>query len=128
MDSWIRVYAPLLGRILLGGFFLLSGIQKALNFSGYLHFYNSFGYQNSLLFSTIIISVEIFLGLMLVVDMKTRLVSLVLAVYLITISLVFVQIGSVYQAQSFLQNIAIVGGLLMCATYGTSQWTPRWQR
>ncbi len=128
MNQWTNIYAPLLGRILLGGFFLWSGIQKALNFPAFIDFFTRPGYPYPLYFALGVLLVEIIFGIALVVDVKTRLSAIVLTIYMVTVSFLFSKIASTIDVQIFLQNMAIVGGLLTTAGYGTSRWTPGWQR
>lgn len=128
MNQWTTLYAPLLGRILLGGYFLGVGIQKALNFPAFVDFFGKSGYPSPLYFAAGVIAIEVILGIALVVDVKTRLAALILSVYVVLISFFFAQTSSVTDVQIFLQHMAIVGGLLMTAAYGTSRWTPSWQR
>lgn len=128
MNQWTNLYAPLLGRILLGGFFLWSGIQKTLNFPAFIDFFTRPGYPYPLFLALTVIVVEILFGIALIVDIKTRLSAIVLAIYMVTISLLFSKIATTVDVQIFLQNMAIVGGLLTISGYGTSRWTPSWQR
>ena len=128
MNTLLTIHAPLFGRILLGAFFLLGGIQKALNFPSFVDFFGGIITYHTVPFSLVFVSFEILLGILLIVDIKARVVSLMLVLYMILSSFIFTQISSVYNLQLFLQNMAIVGGLLMCAAYGTSRWTPAWQR
>ena len=128
MSQWTNIYAPLLGRILLGGFFLWSGIQKALNFPAFIDFFTRPGYPYPLYLALFVIILEVVFGIALIVDIKARLSAIVLAIYMVAISLLFSKIASTIDVQIFLQNMAIVGGLLTVAGYGTSRWTPGWQR
>ncbi len=128
MDRWITLYTTLIGRILLGGFFLWSGIEKALNFSGFVDFFAHKGYANPLYVAMGVLVVEILAGIALITDVKTRAAALVLAIYMLLWTFLFPQVATSGETQLFLENMAIVGGLLLTAGYGTSRWTPAWQR
>jgi putative oxidoreductase len=112
MDSSM-LYAPLVGRILLGGYFVWSGIQKILNFSAYVEYFNHTGLPYSLWLALAVVSIETLAGILLVVDFQSRLVSLWLAAYLLVSSIVFFKVSAVVDTQIFLSNLAIIGGLLV---------------
>ena len=128
MNRWITLYTTLIGRILLGGFFLWSGILKALNFSPFVDFFAHKGYANSLYIALLVLMIEVVAGIALIADVKTRASSLLLAIYLLVWTCLFQQTATGADMQLFLENLAIVGGLLMAAGSGTSRWTPAWKR
>ena len=128
MSRWTTLYATLIGRILLGGFFLWSGIQKALNFSEFVIFFANHGYANSPYIALCVVTVEVLAGIALVADVQTRIAALVLAMYMLLWTFLFPQVATAGDTQLFLENLAIVGGLLMTAGSGTSRWMPAWQR
>jgi len=127
MNQWTTLYAPLLGRILLGGFFVWTGVQKALNFPGVVEFFTQLQYPAPLVMALLVMAFEVVGGIALVADMKTRFVAALLALYVVLTSILFMS-AQTTNMQVFLQSMAIVGGLLMTTAYGTSRWTPSWQR
>ncbi len=128
MNQWTVIFAPLLGRILLGGFFLWSGIQKALNFPGFVDFFIRAGYPYPLFFAVGIIAIEVTCAIALVADVQSRAAATALAVYLVVASILFSRIATATDVHIFLQNIAIVGGLLMSVGYGSNRWMPGLRR
>ncbi len=129
MTEGLKVFVPIAGRILMGSFFFISGVQKAIHFSSYESFLRSISqfqsYATNL--AVAIIAFEILFGILLIVDIKTRVVSLLLSLYLIFISLALILFVANYNILSFVQSLAIVGGLLQLATYASTaraSWKP----
>ena len=128
MESWSDIYAPLIGRILLGAYFVFSGIQKALNFSAFADHLGSSGFPFSLYLAIAAISIETIVGIALVADVQTSASALVLATYLIITSAIFFRVTSIMDTQIFLANFAIIGGLLILAGRGSSRWSQKRRR
>ena len=81
MNPWTTFYAPLLGRILLGGFFVWTGVQKALNFPDLVAFFTQLQYPVPLAVALVVMTLEVVGGIALVADVKTRLIAALLALY-----------------------------------------------
>lgn len=126
MDSWSDIFAPLIGRILMGGFFLWNGIEATLNFPNTVATFAVIGSPSPAALALIAIAVEVACGILLVVGLWSRVAALVLVVFVV--GMAFLQTGSqsaVTQAL-YLQDMAIVGGLLYVSAYGAGVWSTAW--
>jgi putative oxidoreductase len=107
------------GRALLGVLFLISGIFKIGGFSGVAAWMASAGMPFASVLLVLTIAVEIGGGLTLITGWNARWGALVLALFLVPVSLVFHGFWSAdaanYQNQfnHFFKNIAILGGMLV---------------
>ncbi len=128
MDQWTSTFAPIVGRILLGGFFLWSGIQKVLNFDSLVGYFGHAGFPQPLYVALFIVVLETLCGIAVVVDIKTKFFAILLAVYLLITSFLFFRISSVIETQLFLENMGLVGGLLILGGLGSSKWSPGWRK
>lgn len=115
MNDWFDMLAPIIGRILIGGFFLFSGIEKVFNFPSFVELFARANYPQPILIALCIMAIESLGGLALIADYQTRACALVLAVYLILSATVTFQPSTTTTVQLFLQNMAILGGLFMVA-------------
>lgn len=117
-------FMPLLGRILISVIFLLSGIVKVMNFSGMVAFMASKGMPIPNVMIAGALVVEILGALCLITGFQTRIASLIMFLYLIPTTLMFHNFWTMQGAMrtdnqvNFLKNLAIMGGLLMVASYG----------
>ncbi len=125
MSSRYAGYVALLARLLVCVIFLLSGINKATNWSGTEAYMTAHGLNTAtgvLLAGAIV--VEVLGGLALLVGFEVRWVALVLFLYLIPATLLFHNFwaleGMARQEQMvhFLKNLAILGGLLDLSVVG----------
>jgi putative oxidoreductase len=107
------------GRALLGALFFISGINKILAFSYVAGWMASSGVPASNLLLAITIVIEVVGGLMLIVGYKARLAALVIALFLVPVTLVFHAFWSAdaanfqNQLTQFLKNLSILGGMLI---------------
>lgn len=119
----------LIGRILLAAIFLLSGINKLMNFGGTTALMHSAGLPipELLLVSTILI--EVFGALMLIFGWQTRAAALVVFIFMIPVTLVFhnpwaaAENAVMQQMIHFLKNLAIMGGLLNLLAVGAGVYS-----
>ncbi len=126
MDNWADIFAPLVGRILMGGFFLWNGIEATLNFANTTATLAGFDSSSPVALALIAIAVEVGCGILLIVGLWSRVAALVLVVFVIATA--FVQnSGQDALAQAlYLQDMAIVGGLLYVSAYGAGVWSTAW--
>lgn len=115
---------PLLGRVLIGALFLTAGIRKIMFLAGTTGYLAKLGFPAAETMAWLAIVVEIGGGLLLIVGWQTRWVAWLLAAF------VAIATGMAHrfwefdaaqynnQLNHFLKNTAIIGGLLMYATYG----------
>ncbi len=126
MDSWADIFAPLIGRILMGGFFLWNGVEATLNFANTVAAFANIGSPSPVALALVAIATEVACGVLLVVGLWSRVAALVLVVFVV--GMAFLQAGSqtlVTQAL-YLQDMAIVGGLLYVSAYGAGVWSTAW--
>jgi len=117
MNRPSTLYAPLVGRIFVGGFFLWGGIQEVLNLSFAVSMLALAGVPHPTLFAVLAAAVRIICGIALVVDYKTPISALLLVVYVLVSSLALFGDLTASHLQLFLQNMAIIGGLLYMASF-----------
>ncbi len=114
------------GRVLLSIIFILSGLGKLPHFSAVAGMMASKGIPLAPLALAITLVIEIGVGLLLLTGLKARYAAVILAVWLVPVTLTFHNFwafqGQQQQEQmvNFLKNLAIIGGLLVVAASGHS--------
>ena len=126
MHSYADIFAPLIGRILVGGFFIWNGIEAVINFPNTVLSIGSIGTPMPITLAIIAITVEVLCGMALVVGFNTSPAALVLALYVIIVAFFYTGLGSSSAQALFLQDMAIVGGLLYISAYGAGSWASDW--
>ena len=106
-------FASLMGRILIGGFFLWSGIDAAINLTGTMLTFAEAGAWWPTAFAVITVAVESLGGLALITGYKVRLSALVLVAFILATSPLLTNFADNTQMAMFFRNMAIVGGLLI---------------
>jgi putative oxidoreductase len=113
-------YLPLIGRILLGLIFVMSGFNKITGFEGTQQYMASYGMPMTSLLLVGAIVVEIVGGLSVIFGFFPRLGSAALVLFLIPASLIFhTDFSDQTQLIMFLKNLSIMGGLLLIVAYGS---------
>jgi putative oxidoreductase len=118
MQNYSKLFYPV-GRAFVGTLFLISGIYKIIGFSGVAGWMTSAGVPLASLLLAITIAIEIGGGLMLVTGVQVRRAAIVVALFIIPVTLVFHAFWNAdaanYQSQltNFLKNLAILGGMLL---------------
>jgi len=115
--------AAIIGRILLGALFIISGLQKIAAPEGTASYIESVTtLPGSLALPTGIF--EVVAGALLAIGLMSRLVSIVLAVFVaLTIMFFHNEFTDPTQGTQALKNVAIIGGLLMVFAYGQMRWS-----
>ena len=114
----------LVGRILVAYLFIPAGFGKLMGFAGTVGYITSAGLPLPQVGAAIAILVELGLGIALLLGFKTRIVSIVMALFTIAAALFFHKYWSAPDAMkmaqtiNFNKNIAIAGGLLAFAAFG----------
>ncbi|MEI7719933.1 MAG: DoxX family protein [bacterium] len=109
-------YAPLIGRILVGGYFLWTGIQEILNLPFAVSMLALAGLPQPTLLAVFAGTVMTVGGIALVADYRTQPFAWALVAYLLVSSLTLFTNATPSHVQLFLQSMAIVGGLLFIAS------------
>ena len=110
-----------LGRLLLSVIFILSGVQKLMHFSQTASMMAGKGIPLATVALALSIAVEVGGGLLLIIGYKVRYVAMVMALFLVPVTLTFHNFwafqGAAREMQmgNFLKNLAIIGGLLVAA-------------
>jgi putative oxidoreductase len=115
--------AALLGRLLLAVIFILSGVQKLMDFGGTVGFMGAEGQPVPVLAAIVAVIVECAGGVLLIVGYQTRPTGIVMAVWCIATALVAHRdFGNPDQMIHFLKNVAMAGGFLQLVAFGSGDW------
>ena len=107
------------GRAFLGALFFISGINKILGFSYVAGWMTSSGVPAASLLLAITIVIEVAGGLMLITGFQPRLAAIVIALFLVPVTVVFHAFWNAdaanfqNQLTAFLKNLSILGGMLL---------------
>ena len=102
------------GRIFISILFLIEAVKKFFNPDESMMYMSDHGVPEFLFYPSI--AFEIIIPLLLIVGYKTRIVASLLAVFVLTVTLIFHShhiIDDGMQLTIFLKNLAIIGGLLI---------------
>ena len=119
----------LVGRILLGSIFVLSGFQKLMGFSGLAAGIAGKGLPMPEVLAVLTIAIELGAGLLLVVGWKARWAALLLFLFTIPITLTFHNFWAMAGAEAamneihFMKNVSIMGGMLLVAAFGPGRYS-----
>ena len=112
----------LVGRILLSTLFLVEGIGKISMQEDVVMYMTSYGVPEILFIPTIIL--EIIFPLLLIVGYKTKLVSLVMALFTFVEAIIFhTDFSEGIQMIMFLKDLAIAGGFLIIFIRGAGKYS-----
>jgi len=120
-----RLPLEVIGRVLLGLYFLVPGVMKIAGFAGTLAYMNQHGvpWAQPLLIATIFLQVGGGLGL--IAGWRTQAIALLFAGLTLAISLYMHDFWNGYEGgsqqhemQNFIKNMAILAGLLVLAGRG----------
>ncbi|MBI2617896.1 DoxX family protein [Candidatus Kaiserbacteria bacterium] len=117
-------FAPLVARVLVGGMFLMGGIQKITGFAGMVLFAQSAGLPSPELAITIAIVVEILGGLSVILGYRIFWGALALGIFTIAASFIFhTNFADQVQQMFFIKNMGIVAALLYMVRFGAGQFS-----
>ncbi len=118
-------FLALIGRVLISVVFILSGIQKIMNWDAAAQYMSASGLnQYTILLLAGAIAIEILGGLSVLFGYKTRIGAAVLLFFLIAVTFTMHRFWEAAPAEAemqmamFLKNLAIMGGLLYVISYG----------
>ncbi len=112
-------YLPLLGRVLIGAPFILSGLSKLASHDATVGYIGSVGLPLPQLGWLIAMVVEMGGGALLIIGYRARLVALVVALFAVATAIFFHRnFADQNQLIHFLKNIMLAGGLLQIAYFG----------
>jgi putative oxidoreductase len=119
----------LVGRILLGLIFVLSGFQKLMGFSGVAAAIAGKGLPMPEVLAVLTVAIELGAGLLIVVGWKARWAAFLLFLFIIPVSLVYHNFWTMEGAQAamnkiqFMKNVSIMGGMLLAAAFGPGRYS-----
>src|ERR1700752_5039469 len=117
-------FLPLLGRLLIGLPFLMSGVGKLTTYAATTAYIGSVGLPLAPLGWAIAVAFEIGGGLLLVLCFPARAVALALAPFVLTTAMFFHRnFADQNQMIHFLKNIMMTGGLLQIAHFGGGRYS-----
>ena len=112
-------YLPFAGRVLIGGIFVMSGLNKLGAYSGITAAISAAGLPFAPLGFAIAIAVEIGLGSLLLIGYRARPVALALAIWCVVTATFFHRnFADQNMFIHFLKNLMIAGGLLQIVHFG----------
>lgn len=118
----MSMIAALIGRILLAVIFIVSGIGKMIDPAPAAGMMAAAGLPANMAMEVGVF--ELVAGLLLAIGLMTRLVSIVLLVYVgLTILFFHNALADPAQQVNALKNLAIMGGMLMVFAYGQMRWS-----
>ncbi len=109
----------LVGRILLALIFTLSGIMKLTHLAGTAAYMAKAGMMMTMPLAIAAGIIELGGGILLMLGLRTRVVALILFLFLIPVTVIFHIIpGGQMNQVNTMKNFAIMGGLLVVASLG----------
>jgi putative oxidoreductase len=117
-------YLPLIGRILLGGPFVMSGLGKLAAYGGTVGYISAVGLPAAPLAYLAAVAIEVGGGLLLLAGYRVRPASLVMALFCLATAVFFHHnFADQNQMIHFLKNVMMAGGLLQIASFGAGAWS-----
>lgn len=126
VPAGVQNITPLLGRLLIAAIFIPAGFSKITGFAGVSAYMAAKGlpFPDFLLVLTIII--ELGGGILVLIGWRTREAALMIALFLIPVTVVFHAFWGIEDAQAmaaeqrvFMKNLGIMGGLFVMAGLGS---------
>ncbi|MEP1447013.1 MAG: DoxX family protein [Paraglaciecola sp.] len=118
----------LLGRLLMGGYFILPGIQKITHYQTMNDYMLAHGVPATAALLPVTIVIQITAGFAIIIGFKGKLAALLLAGLTLIISLYMHDFWSLvdglertHETQNFFKNMGIMAGLLMVTSLGTGR-------
>ena len=112
----------LVGRIFLSALFLIEGVGKLFTQEQVITYMEDYGVPGILFIPTVVL--EILFPLLLIVGYKTRLAALVMALFTLTVAIIFhTDFSDGMQLIFFLKDLAIAGGFMIIIAYGSNKFS-----
>ena len=110
------------GRIFLSTIFLIEGFRKLFFREQTIEFMEAYGIPGILFFPSVIF--EIFFPLLIIVGYRTKVASLVMILFILTVTIIFhTDFSNEMQLIAFLKNVAIIGGFLIIFAKSTGKYS-----
>jgi putative oxidoreductase len=115
-------YLPFVGRALIGGIFIFSGLGKLGSYAGTTAAITAVGLPFAPLGFVVAIAVEIGVGSLMLVGYRARFAALILAIWCVVTAIFFHRnFANQNMMIHFLKNMMIAGGLLQIAHFGAGR-------
>lgn len=121
----VKMYGPLVGRVLLVLMFIIAGYGKITGFEGTLGYMQAHNMPMTQVLAVIAIIIELGAGIMIAVGWKARWAAAALFIFVLVASYVFHAFWAVPADQAqlqnvlFMKNLAVMGGMLYIIVYGS---------
>ena len=121
----VRMYGPLVGRVLLALIFIIAGYGKITGFDGTVGYMQAYNVPMTQVLAVLAIIVELGGGLMIAVGWKARWAAAAIFIFVLVASFIFHAFWAVPADQAqlqnimFMKNLAIMGGMLYIIVYGS---------
>ena len=121
----VRMYGPLVGRVLLALIFIIAGFGKITGFEGTVGYMQAYNVPMTQVLAVLAIIVELGGGLMIAVGWKARWAAAAIFIFVLIASFIFHAFWAVPADQAqlqnimFMKNLAIMGGMLYIIAYGS---------
>ena len=121
----VRMYGPLVGRVLLALIFIIAGFGKITGFDGTVGYMQAYNVPMTQVLAVLAIIVELGGGLMIAVGWKARWAAAAIFIFVLIASFIFHAFWAVPADQAqlqnimFMKNLAIMGGMLYVIVYGS---------
>ena len=121
----VRMYGPLVGRVLLALIFITAGYGKISGFDGTVGYMQAYNMPMPQVLAVLAIIIELGGGIMIAVGWKARWGAAAIFIFVLVASLIFHAFWAVPAEQvqmqniMFMKNLAIMGGMLYIVVYGS---------
>lgn len=116
----------LLGRLLMGSYFILPGLQKISNYQAMMDYMLVHSVPATIFLLPVTIVLQVLLGLAIIIGFKGKLAAFMLAGLTLIISIYMHDFWSMaeslertHETQNFFKNMGIMAGLLIISSSGT---------
>jgi putative oxidoreductase len=127
--NWTATAGPLLGRLLIAVLFIPAGLMKISGFDATAAYMAAKGLPLVPLLLVLTILIEAGGGLLILLGWRAREAALVLFLFLIPVTVIFhgfwnlEDAARLEQQRAFMKNLAIMGGVLMVAAFGSGRFS-----
>ena len=121
----VKMYGPLVGRVMLALMFIIAGFEKITGFEGTIGYMQAHNMPMTQVLAVIAIIIELGGGIMIAVGWKARWAAAALFIFVLVASYVFHAFWAVPADQAqlqnvlFMKNLAVMGGMLYIIVYGS---------
>jgi putative oxidoreductase len=121
----VKMYGPLVGRVMLALMFIIAGFEKITGFDGTIGYMQAHNMPMTQVLAVIAIIIELGGGIMIAVGWKARWAAAAIFIFVLVILFVFHAFWAVpadqvqLQRIFFLKNLAVMGGMLYIIVYGS---------